>query len=85
MIPRENRELARIMWARMVPADEVGAAIGASVSTIYKMARQHKWPRRCRGPGGSLAMTKGDPTPLEIAAGCLRLRADHMAERRASE
>jgi uncharacterized protein YjcR len=85
MISRENRELARTMWARMVPVGEVSTSTGVSVSAIYKLARQYHWPRRCRGRDGSLEMTKADPTPLEIAAGCLRLRADHMAQRRATE
>ena len=70
------------MWVRGVPVEEISAAIGWSVAAIYNASRRCKFPPRRRGQGGLMDLAEEDPTPAAIAAGALRLRIAHMAERR---
>jgi hypothetical protein len=73
---------AQGMWVRGVLVETIADACGCGVSEIYKAARRCKFPRRRRGQDGVMEMQEDDPTPAAIAAGALRLRLAHMAERR---
>jgi methylthioribose-1-phosphate isomerase len=84
LLQGETLTTAQSMWVRGTPVEDIAAACGCSITAIYKASRRCKFPPRRRGQCGVMEMTEEDPTPLAIQAAAIRIRCDHMAERRAT-
>ena len=74
--------LAQEMWVRCASVEDIAVACGCSTGAVYNASRRCKFPPRRRITGGGFDLMEDDPTPAAIAAGALRLRIAHMAERR---
>lgn len=75
---------AQRMWNEGAPAEDIARACSCTVGSVYATARRCGFPARARRPAGGLRLA-ADPTPLEIAADCIRLRVLDIAERRRGE
>lgn len=71
---------AQRMWVEGHKADAIAAACSCTVGAVYAAARRCGFPARRRR--GDTVHVATDPTPLGIAAECLRIRAAHMAAKR---
>ena len=70
------------MWQAGDTVEVIGAAIGCTTSGVYSLSKRCKFPTRKRSTGGTLLMAEDDPTPLQIQARALRIRIDHMEDKR---
>ena len=70
------------MWQAGDTVETIGAAIGCTTSGVYSLSKRCGFPTRKRSTGGTLRMAEDDPTPLAIQAAALRIRIDHMEDKR---
>ena len=70
------------MWQAGDTVETIGAAIGCTTSGVYSLSKRCGFPTRKRSTGGTLRMAEDDPTPLAIAAAALRIRIEHMEDKR---
>jgi hypothetical protein len=70
------------MWQAGDTVETIGAAIGCTTSGVYSLSKRCKFPARKRSQCGRLVLAVPDPTPLEIAARALRIRIDHIQDKR---
>jgi len=70
------------MWVAGDTVETIGAAIGCTTSGVYSLSKRCKFPTRKRSQCGRLVLAVDDPTPLEINARALRIRLDHIQEKR---
>jgi hypothetical protein len=70
------------MWQDGETVETIGAAIGCTPSGVYSLSKRCKFPARKRSQCGRLVLAVPDPTPLEIAAAALRIRIDHIQDKR---
>jgi hypothetical protein len=70
------------MWQDGETVEAIGDAIGCKSSGVYALSKRCKFPARKRSQCGRLVMAVADPTPLEINARALRIRLDHIRDKR---
>jgi hypothetical protein len=70
------------MWQAGDTVEAIGAAIGCKSSSVYNLSKRCKFPPRIRSQCGRLVMVSDDPTPLAIQAAALRIRIDHIRDKR---
>ena len=70
------------MWQAGETVEAIGDAIGCTTSGVYSLSKRCKFPARKRSQCGRLVLAVPDPTPLEIAAAALRIRIDHIQDKR---
>ena len=70
------------MWQACATVEDIGHAIGCKSSSVYNLSKRCKFPPRKRSKGGTLLMAEDDPTPLQIQAAALRIRCDHIRDKR---
>ena len=70
------------MWQAGDTVETIGAKIGCTTSGVYSLVKRCKFPTRKRSQCGRLVLAADDPTPLAIAAAALRIRIDHIHDKR---